>query len=110
MFRRVRKIVSNGGFIIRYEYVIYLTRERLAPEGFRSVSARSAIRVRFMRHMLQDVFLCFFFGSAQLLFPESREFKNATDAFKYDGFRTSIARFRNRTRPGNDLAEIVEPT
>lgn len=86
-FRRVRKILSNGSFIIRYEYVIYLTRERLAPEGFRSVSARSAIRVRFMRHMLWDVFLFFFFfARAQLLSPESREFKNATDAFKYDAF------------------------
>lgn len=69
MFRRVRKIVSNGGFIIRYEYVIYLTRERLAPEGFRSVSARSAIRVRFMRHMLQDVFLFFFLRFSATSFP-----------------------------------------
>lgn len=73
-FRRVRKILSNGSFIIRYEYVIYLTRERLAPEGFRSVSARSAIRVRFMRHMLWDVFLFFFFSSLERnFFPRKVE-------------------------------------
>ena len=98
MFRRVRKIVSNGGFIIRYEYVIYLTRERLAPEGFRSVSARSAIRVRFMRHMLRDVFL-FFFSSVQRNFfsrkvenLRMRQMRSSTTAFARRSPVSGIAR------------------